>query len=159
MTTLQVHYVKQHWLRQQVLFHSPALHLLPFQGWPPQQRCLCSTRQVRIGAASHGKCSVYDTEWGWRKLCYSVQGMSPGIFLESSLYSLRMGEGTYPWLRWLGSDEEENSHQPRKVLGRIQFGKLQIHWSELAVPYVTYLWYANWTASLNRAREVWNSFI
>lgn len=88
-----------------------------------------------------------------------VHGMSPGIFLESSLCCLRMGEGTYPWLRWLGSDEEENSHYPRKVLGRIQFGKLQIHWSELAVPYVTYLWYANWTASLNRAREVWNIFI
>lgn len=33
-------------------------------------------------------------------------------------------------------------------------------WSELAVPLcVTYSWYANWTASLNRAREVWNIFI
>lgn len=65
-------------------------------------------------------------ERGWRRLCYSVHGMSPEIFLESSLYRLRMGEGTCPWLRWLGSVEEENSHQPRKLLVRIQFGKLQI---------------------------------
>lgn len=33
-----------------------------------------------------------------------------GFFLESSLYRLRMGEGTCPWLRWLGPEEEENSH-------------------------------------------------
>lgn len=80
-------------------------------------------------------------------LCCSWH-VSRNFFLESSLYHPRMGEGTCPWLRRLGSDDEENSHQPRKVLGRIQFGKLQIQLVRIGCFLcVTYSWYANWTAS------------
>jgi len=38
------------------------------------------------------------------------QHVSRDFFLESSLYHLRMGEGTCPWLRWLRPEKEENSH-------------------------------------------------
>lgn len=95
-------------------------------------------------------------------MTWSEEGGNCTLFMEClQEYFWNPASTVLEWEREpvLGSDEEENSHYPRKVLGRIQFGKLQIHWSELAVPYVTYLWYANWTASLNRAREVWNIFI
>lgn len=36
--------------------------------------------------------------------------VSRDFFLESSLCGLKMEEGTCPWLRWLGPEEEENSH-------------------------------------------------
>ena len=98
-------------------------------------------------------------ERGGRKLCT--------LFMEClQEYFWNPASTVLEWEREpvLGSDGWDQMRRkipnyPRKVLGRIQFGKLQIHWSELAVPYVTYLWYANWTASLNRAREVWNIFI
>lgn len=61
------------------------------------------------------------------------------------------------------SKDEENSYQPRKVLDRIQFGKLQIHLVRIGcflcdllygIPMVCQL-----DCFLNRARKVWNIFI
>lgn len=41
---------------------SPALHLLPLEGWaPPQQLCLCSLSVVS-GAVAHWKYHLHSTE-------------------------------------------------------------------------------------------------
>lgn len=98
--------VKQHWVGKQVLFHSPAPRLLPYKDGLVD-RCLCRR-------CEWGHISLEIVRVVWREDGGSVATLLMAclqeFFLESSLCHLRMEEGPCPWLRHLGSDDEENSH-------------------------------------------------